>query len=290
MVKVILMVMLTFCYDVDNASDVGANLYNKTLLPHPSISKMSDCRGWPKTESWKYIYWFHTNTWKGHSKQSAEKYLCLIIAKRICPSCNLYFCIDHQDLESLSLLTNSRLSDPILPKILWSSTLSETHCTPLLWNYPLCANTKYEKTEIQEINPFKSSTFDWTEYTGGAWTENIKCKYGEMHMVVVNIEDFCAMRKSTKWCTIHSVLCKFTWAESRSEVMWGTGQDRTSLLPPIVVPRNWIPSQPFQPLVFQDPSESHWRDCPSWVNKFCSQNSVANENNRYVGPNPKVGL
>ena len=145
MVKVILMVMLTFCYDVDNASDVGANLYNKTLLPHPSISKMSDCRGWPKTESWKYIYWFHTNTWKGHSKQSAEKYLCLIIAKRICPSCNLYFCIDHQDLESLSLLTNSRLSDPILPKILWSSTLSETHCTPLLWNYPLCANTKYEK-------------------------------------------------------------------------------------------------------------------------------------------------
>ena len=45
MVKVILMVMLTFCYDVDNAGDVGANLYNKTLLPHPSISKMSDCRG-----------------------------------------------------------------------------------------------------------------------------------------------------------------------------------------------------------------------------------------------------
>ena len=171
MVKVILMVMLTFCYDVDNASDVGANLYNKTLLPHPSISKMSDCRGWPKTESWKYIYWFHTNTWKGHSKQSAEKYLCLIIVKRICPSYNLYFCIDQQDLESLSLLTNSRLSDPILPKILWSSTLSETHCTPLLWNYPLCANTKYEKTEIQEINPFKSSTFDWTKYTGGAWTE-----------------------------------------------------------------------------------------------------------------------
>ena len=171
MVRTILMVMLTFCYDVDNAGDVGANLYNKTLLPHPSISKMSDCRGWPKTESWKYIYWFHTNTWKGHSKQSTEKFLCLIIAKRICPSCNLYFCIDHQDLESLSLLTNSRLSGPILPKILWSSTLSETHCTPLRWNYALCANTKYEKSEIQEINLFKSSTIEWTEYTWGAWTE-----------------------------------------------------------------------------------------------------------------------
>ena len=92
MVKVILMVTLAFCYDVDNAGDVGANLYNKTLLPHPSISKMSECRGWPKTESWKYIYWFHTNTWKGHSKQSTENYLCLIFAKRICPSCNLYFC------------------------------------------------------------------------------------------------------------------------------------------------------------------------------------------------------
>ena len=39
-------------YD-DDDDDVGANLYNKTPLPHPSISKMSDCRG--VTKSCTYI-------------------------------------------------------------------------------------------------------------------------------------------------------------------------------------------------------------------------------------------
>ena len=292
MVKVILMVTLTFCYDVDNASDVGANLYNKTLLPHPSISKMSECRGWPKTESWKYIYWFHTNTWKGHSKQSTENYLCLIFAKRICPSCNLYFC--------WVLIIRIWSLSPCWPipgcPIQSSQKSSDPQLFPRHTALRCCEIAHYVQIQNMKKRKYRKSTHSNPQHLTeqntleGPEQKNIKCKYGEMHMVVLNIEDFCAMRKSTKWCTIHSVLCKFTWAESRSEVMWGTGQDRTSWLPQIVVPRNWIPSQPFQPLVFHDPSESHWRDCPSWVNKFWSQNSVANENNRYVGPNPKVGL
>ena len=44
--------------DEDNGNgdddDVGANLYNKTPLPRPSISKMSDYRG--VTKSCTYIY------------------------------------------------------------------------------------------------------------------------------------------------------------------------------------------------------------------------------------------
>ena len=129
-----------------------------------------------------------------------------------------------------------------------------------------CEITHYEQIHNMKKTKDRKSTHSnpqqWNEQStleGPEQREKIKCKDGLSLLPIL-----CTVYgKCTKCWKIHSVLYKFTWAESRSEVMWGTGQDRTSWLPPIVVPRNWIPSQPFQPLVFQDPSESHcWRDCP----------------------------
>ena len=141
-------------------------------------------------------------------------------------------------------------------------------------HYVQIKNMKYKKSTYS--NPQQSNEQSTLE--GPEQIEKIKCKDGLSLLPIL-----CSVYgKCTKCWKIHSVLYKFTWTESRSEVMCGTGQDRTSWLPPIVVPRNWIP---LPTLPTPSLSRSLRKSLLAWLPilgpTISAESGVANENNRY---------